>query len=86
MTNGRLYETPAFYQIRVKGTLDESWSDWFGSLTITPQNGETLLAGQVIDQAALHGILAKINDLGLTIISIERQNPGWTAGSSARPD
>lgn len=76
MTNGRLYETPAFYQIRVKGALDQSWSDWFDSLTITQQHGETFLAGQVIDQAALHGILAKINDLGLTIISIERRNPG----------
>jgi len=75
MTNGQMYETPAFYQIRVNGTLDQSWSDWFGSLTVTEQNGETLLTGQVIDQAALHGILAKINDLGLAIISVERRDP-----------
>lgn len=75
MTNGQGYGTPAFYQIRVKGSLDQSWSDWFGSLTITQQDGETLLAGQVIDQAALHGILAKINDLGLTLISVERKDP-----------
>jgi len=75
MTNGQMYETPAFYQIRVNGTLDQSWSDWFGSLTVTEQNGETLLAGQVIDQAALHGILAKVNDLGLAIISVERRDP-----------
>jgi hypothetical protein len=75
MTNGQAYATPAFYQIRVKGTLDQSWSDWFGSLTVTEQNGETLLAGQVIDQAALHGILAKINDLGLVILSVERSDP-----------
>lgn len=72
MTNGQMYESPAFYQIRVNGILDQGWSDWFGSLTVTEQNGETLLEGQVIDQAALHGILAKINDLGLTIISVER--------------
>lgn len=75
MTNRQVYEKPAFYQIRVKGNLDQSWSDWFGSFTITQQNGETLLAGQVIDQAALHGILAKINDLGLAIISVERRDP-----------
>jgi hypothetical protein len=74
MTNGQAYATPAFYQIRVKGILDQSWSDWFGSLTVTEQNGETLLAGQVIDQAALHGILAKINDLGLVILSVERRD------------
>ncbi len=74
MTNRQVYETPAFYQIRVKGNLDQSWSDWFGSFTITLQNGETLLAGQVIDQAALHGILAKINDLGLVILSVERKD------------
>jgi len=74
MTNRQVYETPAFYQIRVKGTLDQSWSDWFDNFSITQQNGETLLAGQVIDQAALHGILAKINDLGLAILSVERRD------------
>jgi len=74
MTNRQVYETSAFYQIRVKGTLDQSWSDWFDSFTITQQNGETLLEGQVIDQAALHGILAKINDLGLAILSVERRD------------
>jgi hypothetical protein len=75
MTNGQVSEMPTFYQIRVKGSLDESWSDWFGGFTVTWQNGETILDGQVIDQAALHGILAKINDLGLTIISVERKDP-----------
>ena len=75
MTNGQVSEMPTFYQIRVKGSLDESWSDWFGGFTVTWQNGETILDGQVIDQAALHGILAKINDLGLAIISVERKDP-----------
>lgn len=74
MTNGQAYGTPAHYQIRVQGTIDQSWSDWFGSLTVTQQDGETLLAGQVIDQAALHGILAKLNDLGLVILSMERKD------------
>jgi hypothetical protein len=59
--------------IRVKGALDEEWSDWFHGLTITPQaHGETLLAGLVADQCALHGLLAKICDLGLPLLSVER--------------
>ncbi|MRS04147.1 hypothetical protein EG832_13155 [bacterium] len=59
------------YKIRIKGHLDSQWSDWFEGLTISLQdNGETLLTGPVIDQAALHGLLKKIRDLGLTLISI----------------
>ena len=73
MTNGRHYDQPASYVIRIQGMLDLTWSDWFGGFTITQQNGETLLQGKVTDQAALHGILAKINDLGLPIISVERR-------------
>ena len=73
MTNGRNYDQPASYVIRIQGKLDLAWSDWFGGFTITQQNGETLLVGQVTDQSALHGILAKINDLGLPIISVERR-------------
>jgi len=72
MTNGRAYDQPARYQIRIMGALDQSWSEWFDGFTISQQNCETLLVGQVLDQAALHGILAKINDLGLAIISVER--------------
>ena len=53
MTNKQVYGAPSFYQIQVKGTLDDSWSDWFDSFTVTQQDGKTLLAGQVIDQAAL---------------------------------
>jgi hypothetical protein len=72
MTNGRNYDQPTSYLIRIQGTIDPTWSDWFGGFTITLQNGETLLQGEVRDQAALHGILAKINDLGLTIVFVER--------------
>lgn len=75
MTNKQVYEAPSFYQIQVKGTLDDSWSDWFDSFTVTQQDGKTLLAGQVIDQAALLGIMAKINDLGLVILSVKRREP-----------
>ena len=61
------------YRIRVKGTLDRKWSEWFNGLTITPQgNDETLLTGPVADQAALHGLLAKIRDLGLPLLSVVR--------------
>jgi len=72
MTNGRNYDQPASYLIRIQGTIDQTWSDWFGGFTITPQNGETVLEGEVIHQAALHGILAKINELGLVILFVER--------------
>lgn len=73
MTNGRAYNKPCRYQIRVKGVLDMKWSDWFDGLTITPEGeDETLLDGQVTDQATLHGLLAKIRDLGLPLLCVER--------------
>ena len=72
MTNSRNYDQKARYLIRIQGTIDATWSDWFGCFTITPQDGETVLEGEVNHQAALHGILAKINELGLTIISVTR--------------
>jgi hypothetical protein len=59
------------YQIRLKEQLDQHWSSWFGGLTITTEaNGETLLTGDVVDQAALHGLLSKVRDLQLTLIAI----------------
>lgn len=59
------------YQIRLKEQLDSYWSAWFGGLTVTTEaNGETLLTGEVVDQAALHGLLSKIRDLQLTLISV----------------
>jgi hypothetical protein len=73
VTNGRAFDQASIYQIRVKGTFDSKWSDWFDGLTITPQaDDETLLAGTVADQAALHGLLAKIRDLGLPLLSLKR--------------
>ena len=73
MTNRELYQSPSFYRIQVKGSLNESWSDWFDGFTVSQEDGKTLLVGQVIDQAALLGILAKINDLGLVILSVKRR-------------
>ncbi len=62
---------PMTYQIRIKGQLDAKWHVWFEGLTITLQeNGDTLLTGLVTDQAALHGLLKKVRDLGMTLISI----------------
>ena len=72
MTNGHEFDQCATYQIRVKGTLDSSWSDWFGGFNITVEGNETVLVGTVPDQSALHGILAKINDLGLSLISVNK--------------
>jgi len=73
MTHGREFDKQGVYQIRVRGSLDQRWSDWFDGLTITPRpNDETLLTGAIADQAALHGLLAKIRDLGLPLLSCER--------------
>ena len=73
MANGREYDQPAVYEIRVRGNLDPQWSDWFDGFAITPQAGdETLLVGPVADQPALHGILTKISNLGLPLLSVIR--------------
>ena len=62
---------PVVYQIRLKGHLDSQWVDWFEGLTITrEEDGSTLLTGPVIDQAALHGLLKKVRDLGLPLVSV----------------
>ncbi len=59
------------YQIRIKEQLGQHWSAWFGGLTITTEaNGETVLTGEVVDQAALHGLLSKVRDLQLTLLSV----------------
>ena len=68
---------PAVYQIRIKGQLDSQWTDWFEGLTITLEdNGDTLLTGPVVDQAALHGLLKKVRDLGLPLVSVSPVEPG----------
>ena len=64
---------PLVYQIRIGGHLDNSWIDWFGGLTITlEENGNTLLTGPIVDQAALFGLLKKVRDLGMPLISVGR--------------
>ena len=63
---------PIIYQIRVQGRLDENWSDWFSGMTITFEGGVTTLTGPVADQAALRGLLTRIWDLNLTLLSVTR--------------
>jgi hypothetical protein len=67
---------PMVYQIRIKGHLGSQWTDWFEGLTITlEEDGDTLLTGPVIDQAALHGLLKKVRDLGLPLVSVSPVEP-----------
>jgi len=62
---------PTGYEIRVIGHLPPEWAEWFEGLAITPEeNGDTLLTGPVVDQAALHGLLKKVRDLGLSLVSV----------------
>ena len=68
---------PIFYQIRIKGHLSDQWVDWFEGLTITlEEDGGTLLTGPVVDQAALFGLLKKVRDLGMPLVSIHCAEPG----------
>jgi hypothetical protein len=70
------HHEPERYEIRIKGHLDDKWADWFEGLTITREdNGETLLIGPVVDQAALHGVLRKVRDLAMPLLSVSRIRP-----------
>ncbi|WP_129677505.1 hypothetical protein [Candidatus Chloroploca sp. Khr17] len=69
--------SPVIYQIRIQGRLGQQWSDWLDGMAITPtDNGDTLVTGSVIDQAALHGLLRKVRDLGLPLLAVNRIQPG----------
>jgi hypothetical protein len=64
---------PVIYQIKIEGQLGSQWTDWFEGLTITrEENGETLITGPVVDQAALYGLLKKVRDLGLPLLAVNR--------------
>ncbi|MHB1134997.1 MAG: hypothetical protein ACYC4L_21715 [Chloroflexota bacterium] len=70
-------DRPLVYQLRIKGHLGSQWTDWFEGLAITLEdNGDTLLTGPVVDQAALHGLLKKVRDLGLPLVSVCPVGPG----------
>jgi hypothetical protein len=73
------------YQIRIKGCLDSQWTDWFGGLTVTlEEDGDTLLTGPVVDQAALYGLLKKVRDLGMPLVSVNSVEPGQTDQSNIK--
>ena len=76
---------PGHYQIRLEGRLDTRWAEWFEGLSFThEEGGTTLLSGSVVDQAALHGLLKKVRDLGLPLISVTRLSPDQTSAQDAK--
>ena len=67
---------PEYYEIKIKGHLDQHWSEWFAGLKLAHLEGdETLLSGTLLDQGALHGLLERIRDLNLTLVSVTRGDP-----------
>ena len=70
---------PAWYEIRVAGVLDSRWAAWFNGLQISGQGDETVICGLLADQAALHGVLTKVRDLGLCLLSVRRLDTGQAA-------
>ena len=80
-------EQPVHYQIRLQGHLDQQWRTWFDGLHITlTADGDTLLTGPVIDQAALHGLLKKVRDLGMPLLSVIRVDAQQTAVSAKKAE
>ena len=79
-------DEPGLYEIRVRGHLAARWAERFGGMTITlTENGETLLTGPVIDQAALHGLLKKVRDSGLPLVSVNPVRPGLADAADDKP-
>ena len=70
-----VWHGPADYQIKVRGHLGNQWSDWFEGMRFQSEGGETILRGKVLDQSALHGLLVRVRDLGLPLISVIRLDP-----------
>ena len=75
MTSPPKFHTPVHYRIKLKGHLDDKWSEWFEGMDISTGGGETILSGQVADQAALHGLFIRIRDMNLTLLSVEQTGP-----------
>ena len=76
--------SPASYEIRVEGVLDQRWAAWLGGLHIDRDGAQTVISGLLADQPALHGLLAKIRDLGLCLISVHSLDGGQAANRTAR--
>jgi hypothetical protein len=66
-------DQPTIYRIRIRGHLGSRWNDWFEPMSMRPEaNGDTILTGPIVDQAALHGVLTRVRDLGLPLVSVTR--------------
>ena len=79
------HDESGLYEIRLKGHLDDRWADWFEGLTITLEDqGDTLLTGLVVDQAALHGLLKKVRDLGMPLVSVSPLEHGQADQSDVK--
>src|SRR6266496_1579245 len=78
---------PGRYEIRLKGHLDNRWADWFDGLSFThASDGTTILAGPLVDQAALYGLLRQVRDLGLPLVSVIQVDPKPASGSDGNAD
>lgn len=72
---------PVVYQLRLQGQLGTEWSDWLGTMSITrAENGDTLVTGPLVDQAALYGVLRKVRDLGIPLLAVNRIPPDQAVG------
>jgi hypothetical protein len=79
------HDQPGLYEIRIKGHLNDRWAEWFGGLTITLEDkGDTLLTGLVVDQAALYGLLRKVRDVGMPLLSVIRLKPNQADASDVK--
>jgi hypothetical protein len=79
--------SPGRYEIRLRGHLDSRWAAWFDGLSLSNENdGTTIICGPVADQAALHGLLQKVHDLGLPLVSVTPVQPGQPQRPPANPD
>ena len=80
------HDKSGLYEIRLKGHLNDRWADWFEDLAITlEEDGDTLLTGPVVDQAALHGLLKRVRDLGLPLLSVNFIHPGQEHTEEGKP-
>jgi hypothetical protein len=80
------HDEPGLYEIRIQGHLDSRWAGRFEGMVLTLEdNGHTLLTGRVVDQAALHGLLRQVRDLGMPLIAVTRLSPGPAVASEVQP-
>ena len=80
------HHNPGRYEIRLKGHLDSRWAAWFDGLSLTNESdGTTIIRGPVVDQAALHGLLQKVRDMGLALVSVTQVEPGQPNAPTIEP-